>query len=113
MGTKRVEAFDVSREPQRLTIEGEPRALDGAEEKIERALQPPVGLRDALSLVRQSTGLRSAELAEALPCSVQNASNKLRRLYELGYLQRKEQSSPTGGAEFEYYVADAPSEAST
>lgn len=62
-------------------------------------------LLDLIAAHRSST---TADVAEALNISVQNASTRLKRLYEEGYLMRIEETAESGGREFVYKVAGAP-----
>lgn len=48
----------------------------------------------------------SAEYAVLKDCSIQLASNKLKTLYEKGYLDRIERVHETGGIEYEYFLVE-------
>jgi len=61
-------------------------------------------LLDLIATHRSST---TANVAEALNISVQNASTRLKRLYEEGYVMRIEETAESGGREFVYKVAGA------
>ncbi|PHR58789.1 MAG: hypothetical protein COA47_10310 [Robiginitomaculum sp.] len=56
-----------------------------------------------LGLWGQSTSWR---LAASLAISVPSASNRLKSLWELGYLTREEFAAPSGGIEYIYKVVD-------
>ena len=43
--------------------------------------------------------------AEFFKCSVESASNRLRALFELGYLDRRLSADPTGGYTHEYSLS--------
>lgn len=47
----------------------------------------------------------SREIAEEYSWSVQNATMKLRKLYEAGYLKRIGVAQESGGIEYQYYSA--------
>jgi hypothetical protein len=72
-----------------------------------RLLGPPPteGLRPLFELSAGGAGITVAEAAHQLGLNVPNTSNKLRTLWEGGYLLRHEQVASTGGVEFEYYAA--------
>ncbi len=55
-------------------------------------------LRYVLSVEAATAG----EAARALDIKVPNASNKLKDLWEEGYILRRERTAPTGGVEYEY-----------
>lgn len=59
-------------------------------------------LLDFIATHRSST---TANVAEALSISVQNASTRLKRLYEEGYVMRVEETAESGGREYVYKVA--------
>ena len=50
-------------------------------------------------------GATTSEVAERLGLSISNASNKLKTLWEEGYILRREQVAASGGIEFRYFVA--------
>jgi len=64
--------------------------------------QPVAGLASALASAMAQPRVRTAQLAQVLDISVTNASTRLKRLWEGGYLMRDEVASATGGAEFVY-----------
>ena len=47
----------------------------------------------------------TAEVAARLEMSVPNASNKLKTLWTEAYIMRREQTAPSGGIEFRYFLA--------
>jgi len=64
--------------------------------------QPSIGLQPMLQYVLSISVARTSEAAEALHLKVQNASNKLKQLWQEGYILRREQSASSGGVEYEY-----------
>jgi hypothetical protein len=64
--------------------------------------RPSAGVQAALSFALERTQVRAAELARVLSLSVPNASNKLKQLWEGGYLMRRESVAASGGNEFIY-----------
>jgi len=65
--------------------------------------QAPIGLRGMLNYVLSVERARASEAAKKLQVSIQNASNKLRDLWEAGYILREEQCARSGGREFTYF----------
>jgi len=63
---------------------------------------PTAGLQPVLSHLVKSGATTTNETAAALGVSVPNASNKLKALWDQGYLLRRERTAPTGGIEHEY-----------
>lgn len=64
--------------------------------------QPAVGLRQVLAYVLTVPVARTREVAAILHLSVPNTSNKLKGLWESGYILRSETSAGSGGVEYEY-----------
>jgi hypothetical protein len=64
--------------------------------------QPVVGLRQVLAHVLAVPVAHTREVAATLRLSVPNTSNKLRALWESGYILRSETSAGSGGVEYEY-----------
>jgi len=64
--------------------------------------QPGEGKRAMLDHVLSVGAATAGEAARALDIKVPNASNKLKELWEEGYLLRRERIAPTGGVEYEY-----------
>ena len=64
--------------------------------------QPSEGTRDMLIYVLRQTVTTASEAAAQLGISVQNASNKLKQLWEGGYILRRERAASTGGVEYMY-----------
>jgi hypothetical protein len=64
--------------------------------------QPSAGLQDMLEYVRSVPVARTSEAAAVLNLKVPNASNKLKQLWQEGYILRREQSATSGGVEYEY-----------
>lgn len=65
--------------------------------------QPSVGLRDVLRYVLSVGSTRTSEAASTLQMTLQNASNKLKGLWETGYILREEQCAQSGGKEHLYF----------
>lgn len=59
-----------------------------------------------VGFVRREKRLTASGLAGALSVSVQNASAKLNRLYQAGYIQRQMIASESGGIEYVYTSID-------
>ncbi|SRR6266487_1795002 len=64
--------------------------------------QPNVGLREVLAYVLSVPVARTCEVATALHLKIPNASNKLKHLWQEGYILRREISASSGGVEYEY-----------
>jgi DNA-binding MarR family transcriptional regulator len=64
--------------------------------------QPSIGLREMLAYVFAVPVARASEAAEALQLKIANASNKLKQLWQEGYVLRREQSASSGGVEYTY-----------
>lgn len=64
--------------------------------------QPGEGVRSMLMHVLSHGAVTAAEAARSLGIKVPNASNKLKELWEDGYILRRERAAPTGGVEYEY-----------
>ena len=69
-----------------------------------RVLGPKLspGLRGMFDYVVSTPVVRTSEAAAALDLKVANASNKLKQLWQEGYILRREQSASSGGVEYEY-----------
>ena len=63
---------------------------------------PSAGLSAVVDLVLERGRIRAADVAAGLEISIANASNKLKQLWEQGYLLRCEESAASGGTEFVY-----------
>ena len=63
------------------------------------------GMRPLFELFAGSSGMTTAEAAAKLGQSVPNISNKMKSLWESGYVMRMETMAPSGGIEFEYFIA--------
>ncbi|WP_122501792.1 winged helix-turn-helix domain-containing protein [Pseudomonas viridiflava] len=61
--------------------------------------------RTLLDFIASEHSSTTSKVAEALAISVQNASTRLKRLYEEGYVMRIEETAETGGREYVYRVA--------
>jgi hypothetical protein len=64
--------------------------------------QPSAGLHAMLHYVLSLPIARTSEAAAALHLKIPNASNKLKKLWQEGYILRQEQSATSGGVEYEY-----------
>lgn len=81
---------------QPLTIwEGEKHQLIGP--------APSEGVREMLNFVLSVPKTTTNEVATALEIKISNASNKLKKLWEDGFILRRERTAPTGGVEHEYF----------
>jgi hypothetical protein len=65
--------------------------------------KPNEGSYKMLEYVLSKASTTTSEAAKAMEITTQNASNKLKYLYEGGYVFRKETVAQTGGIEFEYF----------
>lgn len=63
---------------------------------------PREGNHAALHLALKREGVRAADIAGALGISISGASNKLKQLWETGYLMRDAGVAQSGGPEFVY-----------
>jgi hypothetical protein len=64
--------------------------------------QPSAGLREMLQYVLSVPVARTSEAASALDLKIPNASNKLKQLWQEGYILRREDTAESGGIEYEY-----------
>lgn len=64
--------------------------------------KPSPGLQDMFNYVLLVSVARTSEAATSLGLKVPNASNKLKQLWQEGYVLRREQSANSGGVEYEY-----------
>jgi hypothetical protein len=67
--------------------------------------QPSEGLRALFSYMRDREAVTTSEACRALRLNAPNASNKLKALWEQGYVLRREGTAASGGLEYEYFVA--------
>ena len=65
--------------------------------------QPGEGVREMLSYVLSVPSTITSEAAQSLHLKVPNASNKLKQLWQEGYILRRERTAASGGVEYEYY----------
>lgn len=72
--------------------------------RLNRILGPELssGLREMFFYVLSMPVARTSEAAASLDLKVPNASNKLKQLWQEGYILRREQSANSGGVEYEY-----------
>ena len=63
---------------------------------------PSIGLHEMFEYVQGREVSRTREAATALHLNVPNASNKLKQLWQEGYILRRELSATSGGIEYEY-----------
>jgi len=87
----------ASRRQQPLTvwISGKPRILGP---------EPSRGNKGVLEYLKQRGEATAAGIARDLRLSITNASTKLKQLLEKGYILRREETSPTGGVEYTYFM---------
>jgi len=92
-----------------ISITAAPEHIARIRDRARGLVEPSVGLRDALKQVEESAEpITSSELAHRMYLGIPNASNKLRVLWEQGYIQRRERCASSGGVEFEYFVKERP-----
>lgn len=65
--------------------------------------QPSEGVREMLSYVLSVPSTNTSEAAHILHLKIPNASNKLKQLWQEGYIMRRERIASSGGVEYEYY----------
>ena len=65
--------------------------------------QPGEGVREMLGYVLSVPSTVTSEAAQSLHLKVPNASNKLKQLWQEGYIMRRERIASSGGVEYEYY----------
>jgi hypothetical protein len=65
--------------------------------------QPSRGNTATLAFALLTPVVRAAEVAEQLDLKVQNASTKLKQLWEQGFLLRREDVADSGGVEYQYF----------
>jgi hypothetical protein len=65
-------------------------------------LEPSEGTREAFQFAMGRPQARAAEFAAQKNLSIANASMKFKRLWEQGFLLRRESTADTGGVEFVY-----------
>jgi hypothetical protein len=65
--------------------------------------QPGEGVREMLGYVLSVPSTITSEAAQNLHLKVPNASNKLKQLWQEGYIMRRERTASSGGVEYEYY----------
>lgn len=66
-------------------------------------LQPPKGTMAILQYILKVPMATTGEIVKAVKLNVPNVSNKLKRLYEDGFLMRRQRVAESGGLEFEYF----------
>ena len=64
--------------------------------------QPSTGLRQMLGYVFSVPVARTSEAAAEFQLKVPNVSNKLKQLWQGGYILRQEQSASSGGVQYDY-----------
>lgn len=77
-------------------------AWDGATQYCILGPQPSAGLSAMLHYVLSRPATRTNEAAAALQLRIPNASNKLKQLWQEGYILRQEQCATSGGVEYAY-----------
>jgi len=63
---------------------------------------PTKGNTDLLNYIMAVAEVTASKVASALDLKLTNASTKLKQLWEIGYIIRREEMAPTGGIEFVY-----------
>ena len=58
---------------------------------------------EIINYIKDKRGVTAVDIAKRQDISMQNASTKLKRLFDQGYLIRREMSSSSGGIEFVYW----------
>jgi len=67
--------------------------------------KPPAGAKDAFEFAMSRTEVRATDYQQAMPnMSIANASNKFRKLWDQGFLLRREVGAESGGVEFVYFA---------
>lgn len=66
--------------------------------------QPSSSNQALLDLVIDNRSVTTSKASSVLDISVQNASTKLKKLFEEGYVCRTEEAAETGGKEFVYHA---------
>lgn len=66
-------------------------------------LQPPKGTLPILEYILKVPMATTGEVVKAVKLNLPNVSNKLKKLYEDGFLMRKQQVAESGGLEFGYF----------
>lgn len=66
--------------------------------------EPSPSNRALLDLVISNRSLTTSKASSTLDISVQNASTKLKKLFEDGYITRSEEAAETGGKEYIYHA---------
>lgn len=65
--------------------------------------KPTEGTAEILSYILENSFVTTNAVVGKFQLTVQNASNKLNRLWKDGYILRKECVSPSGGSEYQYF----------
>jgi len=55
-----------------------------------------------IDLIIKKNGMSTSEISENLNISLQNASNKLKKLFRAGFIFRRQNVAATGGIEYIY-----------
>ncbi len=95
--TDMVENIDAACVKKNLPI-----LIVGKEQTSLIGLKPSEGTREAYEFAMNRSYVRASELAKERGISLQNASMKLKKLWDQGFLLRQEIASDSGGVEFEY-----------
>ncbi len=67
-------------------------------------VQPSQGTASAFEYAIGRVSVTASEVANALDLQITNASNKLKQLWEQGFLLRRQETAESGGVEFRYYA---------
>lgn len=65
--------------------------------------KPTEGTADILNYILESPFVTASSVVKKFDMGIQNASNKLNRLWRDGYILRRENVAPSGGTEYQYF----------
>lgn len=65
--------------------------------------EPSEGTREILDFVLSQTLVTTSEVAAKFDLKISNASNKLKKLVQEGYILQRKRPASSGGVEFEYF----------
>lgn len=82
---------------------GQPVIIWNGEEYRLIGPQPSEGIRKLVAFVLSVPVTTTNEAAKHLGIKIPNASNKLKKMWEEGYVLRRERTASTGGVEHEYF----------
>lgn len=67
-------------------------------------VQPSQGNASTFEYLSIKANVTASEVASALDLQITNASNKLKQLWEQGFVLRRQETAESGGVEFRYYA---------